>query len=192
MHAGMKSLINAGVVGLLLAVVLVWASPASAHNVLRSSTPADGAVVATPPSDVHLVFDQSVVTLGTEIAVTGPAGPVPLEPPVVDGETVTQPLPDGLPAGAYTVDWRATSADGHPVSGSIGFTAEAAAPTPTEAPTTTASPTSEPTTSPSPTTTDQVSTPTEDDEGLPLGAWLAIGGGVLVAAGAGLWSRRRP
>ncbi|HZI98915.1 MAG TPA: copper resistance CopC family protein, partial [Actinomycetales bacterium] len=90
----MKSLINAVVVGLLvLGVGLLGAVPASAHNVLRSSTPADGAVVATPPADVQLTFDQSVVTLGTEVAVTGPAGALTLDAPEVDGDTVTQPLP---------------------------------------------------------------------------------------------------
>ena len=38
------------------------------------------------------------------------------------GTTVTQPLAGGLPAGAYTVEWRVTSADGHPLSGTFGFT----------------------------------------------------------------------
>jgi hypothetical protein len=31
----------------------------------------------------------------------------------------------GAPAGRYTVDWRVTSADGHPITGSLAFTAQA-------------------------------------------------------------------
>ncbi|HZI97838.1 MAG TPA: copper resistance protein CopC, partial [Actinomycetales bacterium] len=86
------------------------------------------------------------------------------------------------------VAWRATSADGHPVSGDFDFTAEAAAPTPTEVPTTAEPTTSAPTTSP-PETTDQ-GTGTEDD-GLQPAAWLGIGAGVLVAAGAAAAVGRR-
>jgi hypothetical protein len=42
--------------------------------------------------------------------------------------TVTQSLEPGAPAGTYTVLWRVTSVDGHPVSGRFTFTAIAAAP----------------------------------------------------------------
>ena len=171
-----------------LVAAVVGAAPALAHNVLRSSTPAGGAVLPTPPADVRLEFDQSVVTLGTEVAVTGPPRALTLEPVVVDGATVRQPLPAGLPAGAYTVQWRATSSDGHPVSGEFAFTAEAASP----APDVTSTP--EPTTSaPSATIPDE--TPTEpapqpspaaeDGSGLPAGAWVAIGVGALAALGGG-------
>jgi hypothetical protein len=40
----------------------------------------------------------------------------------VDGATVVQPLTADLPAGGYTVDWRVTSADGHPLSDRFAFT----------------------------------------------------------------------
>ena len=52
---------------------------------------------------------------------------------------VRQSLAAG-PAGAYTVVWRVTSADGHPVSGTFGFTADqaSASTTATSAPTATA------------------------------------------------------
>jgi methionine-rich copper-binding protein CopC len=110
-----------------LTATVATAAPAYAHNVLRSSAPADGASLPAPPADVALVFDRSVASLGTDVAVSGPAGPLTLEPVVVDGATVTQPLPAELPAGAYEIQWRATSADGHPLSGEIGFVAESGA-----------------------------------------------------------------
>jgi copper resistance protein C len=58
--------------------------------------------------------------------VTGPQGPVQLGAPEVTESTVSQNLQGGSPAGQYTVAWRVTAADGHPLSGAFAFTAEAA------------------------------------------------------------------
>ncbi len=107
-------------VGLLLAAV-----PASAHDVLRSTNPADGAVVDRLPDRVMLTFDQPALGLGSEVVVTGPAGPVADGPPSLVDTEVRQPLRAG-PAGRYTVVWRVTSADGHPVSGTFAFTTQQA------------------------------------------------------------------
>jgi copper resistance protein C len=129
---------------LALAGLVIGASPASAHNVLKSTSPADGKKVARPPSSVVLTFDEPAIALGTKLVITGPAGPVQIGKPSLVDNTVTQNLQPGSPAGAYTVDWRVTSADGHPISGSFTFTAEAAgglstapslAPQPSPAPT---------------------------------------------------------
>jgi hypothetical protein len=48
--------------------------------------------------------------------------------------TVSQDLQPGAPAGSYTVAWRVTSADGHPVSGAFSFTAEPGATQPPTSP----------------------------------------------------------
>jgi methionine-rich copper-binding protein CopC len=112
---------------LALAGLVIGASPASAHNVLKSTSPADGKQVARPPSSVVLTFDEPAIALGTKLVITGPEGPVQIGKPSLVDNTVTQDLQPGSPAGAYTVDWRVTSADGHPISGSFTFTAEAAA-----------------------------------------------------------------
>ena len=129
---------------LALAGLVIGASPASAHNVLKSTSPADGKKVARPPSSVVLTFDEPAIALGTKLVITGPKGPVQIGKPSLVDNTVTQDLQPGSPAGAYTVDWRITSADGHPISGGFTFTAEAAggpstapslAPQPSPAPT---------------------------------------------------------
>jgi len=129
---------------LALAGLVIGASPASAHNVLKSTSPADGKKVARPPSSVVLTFDEPAIALGTKLVITGPEGPVQIGKPSLVDNTVTQDLQPGSPAGAYTVDWRVTSADGHPISGSFTFTAVAAggpstapslAPQPSPAPT---------------------------------------------------------
>ncbi|QGQ20643.1 copper resistance protein CopC [Cellulomonas sp. JZ18] len=123
------------------AALLLTAAPAAAHNALRSTDPADGATVETAPAQITLTFDQSALELGTEIVVTAADGTVVSAGAAqLSGTSVVQPLAEQRPAGAYRVDWRVTSADGHPITGTFGFTAGAAAGTAT-----TTEPTADPT-----------------------------------------------
>lgn len=110
--------------GLLLALV---AAPAYAHDELTSSSPADGATLAQPPSQIVLTFAEPPVELGAQVVVTGPDGLVSSGTPRLDGDDVVQDVQPQAPAGRYTVKWRVTSDDGHPVSGTLTFTAQAAA-----------------------------------------------------------------
>ncbi len=113
----MRGLIRAGV----LAAALGGADGAWAHTEKMTSEPADGATVASVESAV-LRFDEPVrltaVTLsngaGEEIALPRSRS---LEP----AAQVSLPLPELRP-GDYRLDWRALSADGHPVSGGFDFT----------------------------------------------------------------------
>lgn len=109
-------------------LVLVPALPAQAHDRLEASSPADGSAVQAAPTSVVLTFSAPAIALGSEVVVTGPDGRVVSvgDAQFVDS-TVTQPLAGELPAGQYRVDWRVTSSDGHPVSGTFGYTASAAA-----------------------------------------------------------------
>lgn len=127
--------VTAVVVGLAGVLGMAGALPASAHDELVSTDPTDGATVATAPDQVTLTFTDKAIALGTEVKVTGPDGSVVSSgDPQLGPMTVVQPLVAARPAGAYTVTWRVTSADGHPVSGTFHFTASAAtgtAPAPT-------------------------------------------------------------
>ena len=108
----------------LTVAALAWpAAPASAHNALESTDPADGSTVGTLPDAVVLTFNLPALSLGSAITVTGPAGDVAEGKPQFVNDTVSQPVRAGAPAGAYTVVWRVTSADGHPISGTFRFTA---------------------------------------------------------------------
>ncbi|HEY0215243.1 MAG TPA: copper resistance CopC family protein [Cellulomonas sp.] len=189
---------------LALAAVVAGAARADAHNSLQGSDPADGATVATAPERITLTFDEPAQALGTEIVVVDPDGTTVSSgaPELVDA-TVSQPLAGSLPAGAYSVQWRVTSADGHPISGAFTFTASAAttvgASDPGSAMTTQADPT-EPagsTTAPEPAVTatapatlssPSITTETAEDTdaGLAAGAIVAIVVAVL-AAGAVTW-----
>ncbi|HEX2804897.1 MAG TPA: copper resistance CopC family protein [Kineosporiaceae bacterium] len=112
-----------GAAALAVALLCLAAAPARAHDVLIETDPADGAVLATAPTQVKLTFAQQALRIGTRLRVTGPGGAVVSGRPVqVVGSYVTQPLDPGLTPGGYTVVWRVTSADGHPVSGTFTFT----------------------------------------------------------------------
>ncbi|GAB3349430.1 copper resistance protein CopC [Modestobacter lapidis] len=103
------------------------AHTASAHDRLAETTPADGGTVGTPPAQVILQFSRPPLPLGAQVLVSGPGGTqVSAGAAELRGTSVVQPLLDGLPAGSYTVGWRVTSADGHPLSGTAGFIVDGA------------------------------------------------------------------
>ncbi|MGI8459737.1 MAG: copper resistance CopC family protein [Propionibacteriaceae bacterium] len=116
----------AGCAALTLGLVLMVALPASAHDVLISTAPADHATVDRTPGTVVLTFNEPAVAMGTQLVVTGPSGEIETGAPRLVDATVSQDLQGGAPAGTYTVSWRVTSADGHPVTGTFTFTSKAA------------------------------------------------------------------
>ena len=118
-----------GLVALLAIALCLWSTalPAAAHIRLVSATPQDGATLGRPPSEVILGFNEPPLTLGTTIKVLGPSGEVHTGRPQVVDNTVRQPLQAGAAPGKYEVIWRVSSADGHPITGRLSFTVQAAA-----------------------------------------------------------------
>jgi methionine-rich copper-binding protein CopC len=114
------------VIALVITALVALAPDAQAHDVLLSTSPADASTVATAPAQVVLTFDAPAFAIGTQILINGPGGNVAVGKPRLINHQVMQSLAPGAPAGPYTVLWRVTSADGHPVSGSFTFTATAA------------------------------------------------------------------
>ncbi|MGH3586889.1 MAG: copper resistance CopC family protein [Pseudonocardia sp.] len=123
---------------------LAVAQPASAHDRLVSSDPADGARLDEPPSTITLVFSAEVLEAGAQVAVTTPDGTVPAQVSV-DGDEATATLPDDLPGdlpgGDWTVTWRVVSSDGHPIEGELEYTVAGTSPSPTSSPTSSPPPT---------------------------------------------------
>jgi copper resistance protein C len=104
-------------------------SVAHAHDELGSTSPEAGATLDAAPVQVELGFSGEIQQLGTEVVVTSDDGSTVSDGAVrIDGTTAVQPLTADLPAGRYTVDWRAISADGHPLSGTFTFTVAGGAP----------------------------------------------------------------
>ncbi|WP_440065348.1 copper resistance protein CopC [Streptosporangium sp. OZ121] len=117
----MKTSPVAVALALLAALVLgtAFASPALAHDRLKSSDPAKGAKVENL-EEVKLTFSATVrfpnviVRSGDETHQDGKA--------VADGSVVTQKVKGDLPPGEYVIAYRVTSSDGHPIEGEIPFT----------------------------------------------------------------------
>lgn len=105
------------------APALVLAPAASAHAVLLSVDPEDGAELETSPEQVVLTFNEEVNQNFASVAVTSEEDRTnrAVGEPVVEGPNVTVQIED-LPPGAYTVGYRVTSVDGHVVGGSSVFT----------------------------------------------------------------------
>lgn len=111
----------------LLGALLVLgaaASPASAHTELERTTPADGEVVATAPTEVDLVFGGPVGTAFGALEVRSAEGDRVDSGRVSTsdaGRVVHVPLQADLAQGTYVVVWRVVSEDGHPVGGTTTF-----------------------------------------------------------------------
>jgi copper transport protein len=107
------------------ALMVMLAAPASAHAILRSTTPADGEALDTAPESVRLEFNEPVSTGAGGIRVFNDQG-VRVDAgdaatPTDDLESVEVDLADALSDGTYVVSWRALSADAHPVHGAFVF-----------------------------------------------------------------------
>ena len=112
----------------LLGVPLAGAAPATAHDAVESTSPADGATVPAPPEKVSLTLSNRPLAIGTQIKVTDAAGSDWTDGAVEIVDNVAfQKLSTGAPAGLFTVQWRVASSDGHPIEGTFSFTAAAAA-----------------------------------------------------------------
>jgi copper resistance protein C len=161
------------------AALVLGASPALAHDGLVGTSPAAAATVATAPATVELEFTGEPLPLGTLVAVTGPDGAAVSDGPAeIEGTRVVQRLTSDLPAGAYRVDWRSTSSDGHALSGTFDFTVTAGS-APSAATTVAPSPASEARPAPAP-----------DDGGI-APDWLVGGAVVLVGLAVVLGARLR-
>ncbi|MEO5743314.1 MAG: copper resistance CopC family protein [Terracoccus sp.] len=108
---------------LVAVVALAFPSLASAHDVLQKTAPADGTTLATMPSTVSLQFAEPPLAIGTQVIVKGPDGDVASGKPTIEGNSVVQAVSPTAPAGGYTVTYRVTSEDGHPVTGTFSFQA---------------------------------------------------------------------
>jgi copper transport protein len=112
-------------VALSFALLVVGGSPASAHAQLEGSDPGAGEVLAVAPTRVTLTFGEPAEAGANAIQVfddhlrrvkTGPVAAVDAV-----GNQLRVALPTGLAKGTYTVSWRVSSGDTHPVSGSFRF-----------------------------------------------------------------------
>ncbi|MBO0854387.1 MAG: copper resistance protein CopC [Nocardia sp.] len=107
---------------LLGCAAIAVAGPAGAHSTVVSTDPADGAKISAGPARVSFTFNENLQPSFPSLTVVGPDGNLWSKgDPVVQGPTVSVAVGDLGPAGTYTMAYRVTSADGHPVSGTRTF-----------------------------------------------------------------------
>lgn len=111
------------VAALSVAILSVSAVTAEAHARLMRSDPAANAVVAAPRA-ISLTFSERVAPAFSGFDLTNAAGEVtPVRTRVSeDGKTVSGAPGRTLGAGAYTINWRIASSDGHRMTGAVAFT----------------------------------------------------------------------
>jgi copper resistance protein C len=102
--------------------VIATAPVATAHAELESTTPKQGSRVQRLPQQVTLTFSEPIRTPAF-VEVTGPGRTNVAGGDVqVRDEVLTQQLGDATGGGTYSMSYRVTSADGHPISGTVRFT----------------------------------------------------------------------
>jgi len=114
------------------AIALIVAVPvvASAHGLLRSSSPAADSVLTEPPREIRLTFTEAPERAFTRVRLFGPGGEITLRPfEILPDNVVTARIPAQVGAGEYRVEWQTAGDDGHPVSGRFAFTVAASAAT---------------------------------------------------------------
>jgi copper resistance protein C len=212
MLARMAARIRFGLVarGLLMAVALALVLPAvvAAHAEIKVATPADGATVTTPLSEVSATYTEALDADSRLVVVDGDGVTIArgaVDP--ADDQRMVAKLDQAYVAGTFTVHSTAIAVDGHIERATWTFTvAVPATPTPTplctdqcpgqsspppspsaQVPSPTPSPTLAPTVAPS--AGPQPSSPNgTTDAILPIVAALAI---VVIGAGALLGRGRR-
>jgi methionine-rich copper-binding protein CopC len=118
----LRATLLAGAVFAAAALALADAAPAFAHDDLLGSSPEHGEVLDTAPAAIELEFSNDIIEMGTAVVVVDAAGEeLEVEEPVISGRTVTAALPTEVADGEYQARWRAVSADGHPIEGTIDF-----------------------------------------------------------------------
>lgn len=99
------------------------APPVAAHTELTSSDPSPGAVVPQSPERLTLRFTEGVTLIdGGFRLLSADASQQSTGPPTASGTEVTVPVTSPLADGAYILVYRVSSADTHPIAGSVPFT----------------------------------------------------------------------
>lgn len=94
--------------------------PAQAHTSLVSVNPAEGSRTEAVPEQIVLTFSEDLRQPSeASLLVDGSAIAVEVE---VDGPRLVVVPPADAVAGAYEVNYRVVSGDGHPVTGTHAFT----------------------------------------------------------------------
>jgi copper resistance protein C len=166
-----RSLRLASVAAFVAAVALAGAPVAAAHAARIAADPAENTALAAGPQRVSATFNEQMQPEFAAMTVVGPdANLWSVGAPEVTGAVLSVGVRPLGPAGTYTVNYRVTSADGHPVSGSWTFRLTVAA-----------------TGTPGP----SAAKPAESADGDGIPVWPFLVAGAVIIGGGILWTARR-
>jgi copper resistance protein C len=168
----MKRLVAVALLAIGLAVgALASAGVAAAHATRIATDPAENAALTAAPTTVSATFNEPLQQQFAAMTVVGPDGNLwSTGEPRVQGAVISVGVRPLGPSGTYTVNYRATSADGHVVNGSWQFrltVAGTGTPGPSAAPAPAESP----------------------DGGIPV--WPFYVGAIVIVGAAAVWAVRR-
>ena len=109
---------------LLAGLIVMWASVATAHSPLKSTTPANEAIIAQAPDEIRLDFGKAIRL--TRLAVThADDKKMKLDLSGRDSFKKLYLVPfEGMGSGNYLIEWRGLGDDGHALNGTFSFTVE--------------------------------------------------------------------
>lgn len=109
---------------ILLAVAL-YAAPAFGHSALVSANPAADATLLEVPSEVRLEFNEDLLLVGelnpNKLEVFDANQSLVSGPVVVEKQFIIVSIDSETPPGTFTVKYRVTSGDGHPLEDEYQF-----------------------------------------------------------------------
>lgn len=96
---------------------------AGAHSAVVAVDPETGTSIASGPERVTVTFNEPLQESFASLTVVGPDGNLWSKgEPTISGPNASVAVGDLGPVGEYTIAYRVTSADGHPVTGTSTFT----------------------------------------------------------------------
>jgi copper resistance protein C len=112
-------------VAVALGLLSLTVVAAAGHADVEGSSPEPDEHLDAPASQVRVWFDGPVEPVGTGLQVKGPDGIRVDRGDAAHGDgphELRVSLPDGLPSGHYTAEWRVQAGDSHAQEGSWRFT----------------------------------------------------------------------
>jgi copper resistance protein C len=108
---------------LLIGVLVMLPSIASAHTELTASNPTNGQVVKEDLKEIVLTYEGKIESLSTMTLVKD-GKDIALVSVTPNENQLIGTLSAPLETGSYTIKWSIAGEDGHPLSGEIPFTVQ--------------------------------------------------------------------
>lgn len=107
---------------LAFAVLMLGSAPASAHAVLVSTDPSNGARLDVAPNRVSLTFNENIGSRAFVVVTTPEGKRLKTKSVTAVDNKVTATIPKSDIKGDYLMAYRVVSADGHAISATVKFT----------------------------------------------------------------------